>query len=204
MALNFYLPRKLHNDDKEFTEVEVLASFQIIIILAEPGAGKTSLLESFSEQLNVKKNTANVFLKRNISEKNSALIIDALDELVRVDQAAICELLGKVADIEPSTLILSSRSSEWEQSYSHQIKEFFETEPEIFRLYPFNESEQQKIFENYKPNEDFEKFQQEINKYSLNPLLPNPQFLKLLADAYIESNCFFLIENLYLVKHSKA
>ncbi len=191
MALNFYLPRKLHNDDKEFTEVEVLASFQIIIILAEPGAGKTSLLESFSEQLNVKKNTANVFLKRNISEKNSALIIDALDELVRVDQSAICELLGKVADIGPSTLILSSRSSEWEQSYSHQIKEFFETEPEIFRLYPFNESEQQKIFENYKPNEDFEKFQQEINKYSLNPLLPNPQFLKLLADAYIESNYFF-------------
>ncbi len=55
MALNFYLPRKLHNDEKEFTEAEVIASFKIIIILAEPGAGKTSLLESFSEQLNAKK-----------------------------------------------------------------------------------------------------------------------------------------------------
>ncbi|PSE87979.1 hypothetical protein C7G75_18615 [Acinetobacter nosocomialis] len=191
MALNFYLPRKLHNDEKEFTEAEVIASFKIIIILAEPGAGKTSLLESFSEQLNAKKNTANVFLKKSILEKKSALIIDALDELVRVDQSAIYELLGKAADIAPSTLILSSRSSEWEQAYSYQIKEFFEFEPEIFRLYPFSESEQQEIFENYKPDEDFEKFQQEINKYNLNPLLPNPQFLKLLADAYIQSNYSF-------------
>jgi len=63
MIPNFYLPRKLYDHEKEYYELKVLQRFQIIIILAEPGAGKSSLLENFSNQLNVKKKMANIGLQ---------------------------------------------------------------------------------------------------------------------------------------------
>ncbi|MCH7381984.1 MULTISPECIES: hypothetical protein [Acinetobacter] len=191
MTPNFYLQRKLYDYEKEYSELEIIQKFQIIIILAEPGAGKTSLLESFSNQLNVKKKSANTFINRNNQDRNSILIIDALDELVRIDQSAVSNLLGKAADLEPKKIIISSRSSEWEESYTSLVRENFEIEPRVFRLFPFNESEQQQIFENYKPLEDFKKFESEVTKYNLEPLLSNPQFLKIFADAYIESNRVF-------------
>ena len=55
MTPNFYLPRKLYDHEKEYTELEVIEAFQIIIILAEPGAGKSSLLENFSSHLSIKR-----------------------------------------------------------------------------------------------------------------------------------------------------
>ncbi|MFW1814623.1 hypothetical protein ACG9X6_08160 [Acinetobacter guillouiae] len=191
MTSNFYLSRKLYDHEKEYTELEVIEAFQIIIILAEPGAGKSSLLEKFSSHLNVKKKTANIFNSRNSHDKHSILIIDALDELVRVDQSAVSNLLGKAADLEPTKLIISSRSSEWEESYTSLVRDIFETKPRVFRLYPFNQSEQQQIFENYKAEENFEIFESEVKKYNLEQLLSNPQFLKIFADAYIESNRAF-------------
>ena len=173
MTSNFYLSRKLYDHEKEYTELEVIEAFQIIIILAEPGAGKSSLLEKFSSHLNVKKKTANIFNSRNSHDKHSILIIDALDELVRVDQSAVSNLLGKAADLEPTKLIISSRSSEWEESYTSLVRDIFETEPRVFRLYPFNQSEQQQIFENYKAEENFEIFESEVKKYNLEQLLSN-------------------------------
>ena len=191
MTPNFYLPRKLYDHEKEYTELEVIEAFQIIIILAEPGAGKSSLLENFSSHLSIKKKTANIFNSRNNHDKHSILIIDALDELVRIDQLAVNNLLGKAADLEPTKLIISSRSSEWEESYTSLVRDIFEIEPRVFRLFPFNESEQQLIFENYKAEENFQIFVSEVKKYNLEQLLSNPQFLKIFADAYIESNRVF-------------
>lgn len=191
MTTDFYLPRKIYDHEKEYTELEVLEAFQIIIILAEPGAGKSSLLESFSSHLSIKKKTANIFNSRNNHDENSILIIDALDELVRIDQSAVSNLLGKAADLEPRKLIISSRSSEWEESYTSLVRDIFEIEPRVFRLFPFNESEQQLIFENYKAEENFQIFVSEVKKYNLEQLLSNPQFLKIFADAYIESNRVF-------------
>lgn len=191
MTTDFYLPRKIYDHEKEYSELEVLEAFQIIIILAEPGAGKSSLLESFSSHLSIKKKTANIFNCRNNHDENSILIIDALDELVRIDQSAVSNLLGKAAELEPKKLIISSRSSEWEESYTSLVRDIFEIEPRVFRLLPFNESEQQLIFENYKAEENFQRFVSEVKKYNLEQLVSNPQFLKIFADAYIESNRVF-------------
>ena len=47
--------------------------------------------------------------------------------------------------------------------------------------------EQRAIFEHHSPGEDFASFQSEVARFDLEALLPNPQFLKLFADAYVES-----------------
>ncbi len=61
----------------------------------------------------------------------------------------------------------------------------------MVRLCEFNESEQREIFTNHLPGEDFAAFQTEVTRFDLEMLLPNPQFLKLFADAYIESGRHF-------------
>lgn len=57
MCEKFHLNRTLFNDNQLFPETELLSTSKYIVILAEPGAGKTELLNSFAKQLGVKEVT---------------------------------------------------------------------------------------------------------------------------------------------------
>ena len=66
-------------------------------------------------------------------------------------------------------------------------KTFFGHPPLVVRLCEFDKTEQRAIFDDHLPGEEFAAFQAEVTRFDLEALLPNPQFLKLFADAYIES-----------------
>lgn len=183
---NFYLPRTLIST-KTLSETELLASSKYIVVLAEPGGGKTELMKSLARGLKTSRITANVFQHVDTKTENTPLVIDAFDELAKIDKSGIYKLLGKASALNPTHIIVSSRSSEWDDSTSHAFGDFFGKPPLLVRLQEFNESEQKAIFEHHAPKEDFFAFQKEISRFELEPLLPNPQFLKLFADAYIES-----------------
>ncbi|MEP1551674.1 MAG: hypothetical protein ABJJ91_03235, partial [Paraglaciecola sp.] len=191
MNQDFYLSRTVYCDERDYSESELLTSSKSLIILAEPGAGKTDLLKSFARQLGVQEVTANVFCYTESSSAGLPLVIDAFDELARIDKTGINKLLASALKTTPSQVIISSRSSEWDNSATSLFEQFFGSKPKIVRLREFDESEQKKIFESYTARRDFHAFQQELSRFSLEPILPNPQFLKLFADAYIESNCHF-------------
>ncbi|MBB3440937.1 hypothetical protein [Rhizobium sp. BK379] len=187
MIDSFYLPRKLFDDQKIYSEIALLSASKYIVVLAEPGGGKTELLKSLSRQLSVPVVTANVFARIGAPEISSTLIIDAFDELAKVDAAGIHLLLGNVRKGDPTHLIISSRSSEWDNAATAAFKAFMGHEPLVVRLCEFDEDEQSAIFEQHAPGEDFPSFQNEVARFDLQALLPNPQFLKLFADAYLES-----------------
>ena len=191
MSQDFYLKRTLFSDNKSYTESELLAASNYIVILAEPGAGKTELLNNLAKQLGVKAITASVFRYIGAKETNSPVVIDAFDELAKIDNTGIHQLFGKALEATTTHLIISSRSSEWDNSATHIFEEFIGHKPAIVRLCEFNDSEQRDIYTRYTLKDDFINFQAEITRFSLEPLLPNPQFLKLFADAYIESEGHF-------------
>jgi hypothetical protein len=191
MSLAFYLTRKLASNDRIYTEVDLLASFKHVIVLAEPGGGKSELMRSIAEQLNAEAITANKFRILGAKTKNSPLVIDAFDELAKVDAAGIFNLLGQAAVADPTYVYLSSRSSEWDNASTKAFEEFLGHEPLVVQLCEFDETEQRKIFEHHTQGEDFSAFQAEVARFDLDPLLPNPQFLKLFVDAYIESGRHF-------------
>ncbi|RTT38635.1 hypothetical protein H5023_25820 [Pseudomonas aeruginosa] len=191
MNSNFYLPRKLSNNNDLFSEDALLTTSKFVVILAEPGAGKTVLMESIAQKLDTVVLTANRFKHSPLIKENSPLVIDAFDELAKVDPSGIYALLSKAESSKPTHVYLSSRSSEWGNANNIAFKEFFGCEPFIVRLCEFTESEQKLIFENHSPEESFLNFSSEVSRFDLQDLLPNPQFLKLFADAYIESNRHF-------------
>ena len=187
----FYLPRTLLSNGKVYSESDLLGTSKYIVVLAEPGAGKSRLMESLAVKLNTSNITANVFCHMDTDGKNTPLVIDAFDELARIDQSGIHKLLARAKKAKPTHIIISSRSSEWDEATTHSFKGFFGREPTVVRLAEFNYSEQQKIFENHAPGENFTAFIDEVDRFDLNALLPNPQFLKLFADAYVESERHF-------------
>jgi hypothetical protein len=191
MSTTFYLPRSLAYNDKTYTEMALLAASNYVVLLAEPGGGKTELMGSLAQQLGTTTVTASKFVYVETATKNIPLVIDAFDELSKVDASGIYKLLGQAKAANPTRVYLSSRSSEWDNAATNAFKDFFGHPPLVVRLCEFDESEQRAIFDHHVPGEDFAAFQAEVARFDLETLLPNPQFLKLFADAYIESERHF-------------
>jgi|GEM_PF-254761 len=190
MIDKFYIARTLYDENRTYSESQLLVSSQYIVILAEPGAGKTELLGSLAARLQTERISATCFRYLTPSS-NKALVLDAFDEVSRIDPSGIFELLAKVKAIGAGNVVISSRSSEWDSAYTHRFRDFFGKPPTIVRLIAFDIAEQEQLFENYFPNEDFIQFRHEVSRFDLEPLLPNPIFLNLLANAYVESNRHF-------------
>ncbi len=191
MSSKFYLRRTLTSDEETYNETTLLAASRYVVVLAEPGGGKTELLSSLANQLGCSVVTANVFGQVGVKAEKSPLVIDAFDELAKIDETGIYKILGIAHKAHPTHVIISSRSSEWDNAATNAFEEFLGTAPLVVRLREFDEAEQQSIFEHHTPGENFADFQTEISRFELEALLPNPQFLKLFADAYVESERHF-------------
>ncbi len=192
MTSTFYLPRKLSGDSQVYTEADLLAAAKFVVVLAEPGGGKTELLKSFARQLGTKAVTATRFRHMGTEEENSPLVIDAFDELAKIDQSGIHSLLANACKAKATRVIISSRSSEWSNADTQSFREFLGEQPLVVRLCEFGESDQQAIFLHHYPEENFIAFRSEVIRFELEPLLPNPLFLQLFAGAYIESDRHFI------------
>ncbi|MDQ0513553.1 hypothetical protein QOZ99_004481, partial [Angulomicrobium amanitiforme] len=130
--------------------------------------------------------SASRFRHQNNATSTDALIIDALDEVVRLDPDAIDPIIVKASEVSAPLVIFSSRSSEWDSARTRFAKECFGEEPALVRLLPFDEAEQKILFESEFPDEDFAAFVGEADRFELGALLGIPQFLQLFAAAYIQ------------------
>lgn len=188
MNPTFYLQRALLGSERSYEETELVVASKHIVVLAEPGAGKTRLLISLANQLDTKCVRANVFLNTDIGKPSECVVVDAVDEIVKIDRSAIDRLLGKIHNLSPNAIIISSRSSEWSDASTRRFADYFGVPPLVLRLTPFTPTEQHAIFDNRAPGESFSDFRKEIERFDLDALLPNPQFLLMFADAYVEAN----------------
>lgn len=186
---SFYLPRtlaELSDSDKIYSEEELLEASSHIIVLAEPGAGKSELMRSLARKLGTRAIEANEFRFCENVESNIPLVIDAFDELATIDSNGIHALLAKVQQTKPTYVVVSSRSSEWSESSTIKFRKRFNLEPLVVRLCEFSLEEQHALFSYRHPGEDFERFVRKVQQYGLGMLLSNPQFLDMLASAYTE------------------
>ena len=180
-----YIQRKLYSSDKLVVDSELIGQSGIFVVLAKPGAGKSDLLDFLSRSYGVSREPGNQFVHRHPTLQ-AVLVIDALDEVARIGEEKINEIIVKARASTASTVIFASRSYVWDQARSAAVRDCFGTEPTILRLEPFDDDEQRELFANYLPSEDFEQFRAEAARFELTPILGNPQFLKLFADAYVE------------------
>jgi hypothetical protein len=186
-----YIPRTLVVGEKSFTEEQLLREGTVFVVLAEPGAGKTELLKTLAGLLQTVPVRASIFRNRTQDSASGPLVIDAMDEVARIDKLATDKIVVQARQTEAATVIFAGRSSEWDQGRTAYVEQCFGVKPIVVRLQPFNEDEQRQLFAAAFPGEDFDAFSDEVRKFELGPLLGNPQFLQLLGEAYVESNRSF-------------
>ena len=180
----FHIPRRLRKGDMVLPEDELLAADGVVILLAEPGAGKTALLNSIADRVGVGCVRANAFRP---GAGGSTLVVDAFDEVARIGDARVLDILHHIRDAEPRRVLLSSRSSEWEDAKTRLIGDLFGVEPQVVRLVPLETAEQRLLFDHLH-SDSFDAFAEDISRFDLHHLLGNPEFLRLFAGAYVEAD----------------
>lgn len=186
-----YIPRKLLVDGRAYREDELLHVGSVFIVLAEPGAGKTELLGKLGSLLGSAPVRASVFRSRQLAASKAPLVIDAMDEVARIDRLALDEIVVKASDMQSDVVVFAGRSSEWDPSVTEHVKDCFGVDPVVVWLEPFTTEEQRQLFDAKFPGEVFEHFVREAGRFELVPLFGNPQFLQLFGEAYVESGRSF-------------
>lgn len=174
----FYIPRTLHHGGKRVSEQDFFADFKVIIVLAEPGGGKTALLQNVARLTAVTAVRASGFMP---DVQSDCLIVDALDEVSRLAAHDISPLLKEIRSAKADRIVLASRSGEWEEADSRMVAAILGVEPRVGHLLPLDEHEQKALFAHEFPAESFDTFSSQVHKFNLQYLLGNPEFLKLFA-----------------------
>lgn len=183
---NLYIERQLHFSNEPIAEGDCFKVGEVVVVLAEPGAGKSELLTNLAKRFGTRPLRASAFRHSTAPLIGSVLVIDALDEVARQDDSAFDQVIVKASESHAETVILSARSDVWPSPRTAFVKECFGKEPKTLFLKPFNEEEQRRLFEAHFPSEDFETFFQAVDEIGLVPLLGNPMFLKLFVEGYLQ------------------
>lgn len=181
----FHIPRTLQVGEGKTSEAALLADPGLVIVLAEPGAGKTGLLDSVAHRLGSTRVRASTVRP---APGDTTLIVDAFDEVARIGDARVHDILDRMRDVGPDRVLISSRSSEWEEARTRFVGELFRREPLVVRLVPLDDGEQRQLFEHWHPDRSFDAFHADIQRFDLHHLLGNPEFLRLFAGAHDEAD----------------
>lgn len=171
--------------ERTVSEADLLADPGVVIVLSEPGAGKTTLLDSVADRLGGVRVRASTLRPSSQAE---TLVVDAFDEVARVGDARVHSILDTIRDANPSRVLLSSRSGEWEDARTRVVRDFLGCEPLVAQLVPLDGDEQRLLYGHLYPDRSFEAFHAHIVRFDLHHLLGNPEFLRLFAGAYDEAN----------------
>lgn len=156
-----------------------------MVLLAEPGAGKTALLNNIADRVGAGRLRASAFRP---GTGGSTLVVDAFDEVARIGDARVLDILHHIRDAEPDRVLLSSRSGEWEDAKTRLIGDLFGVETQVVRLVPLETDEQRLLFGHLHSDWSFDAFAEDISRFDLHHLLGNPEFLRLFAGAYVEAD----------------
>ena len=174
---------KIVGERKSFADY---LSFSNIILLGDPGAGKTHILKAAADAEGVANCTVRNFLAcPGVSDRQGTVYLDGLDEYRSRsdDKHLIIELVRMLHEQGNSKIRLSCRSADWRgDSDLTLFKQFFENSSfVILNLEPLVEKEIIQILNN-KEIPDPEGFRIRAEALNLTSLLGNPQTLIMLAD----------------------
>ncbi|WP_367144483.1 hypothetical protein [Pantoea stewartii] len=171
-------------DTVHFSELEMIRN---IIILGDPGSGKTELLRSRKEIHGGVFTKAANFLNRPIKCEGGDYYIDALDErrTSTNKRAMVDEISGKLWEVQPDNFRLASRKQDWLGDADLEIfLDYFEENGGyiVVSLMPLTDDELIIVLKAHKV-ESPAQFIDEARAKKLDGLLQNPQNAIMLARA---------------------
>lgn len=156
-----------------------------VVLLGDPGAGKSHLFRHFAEVDAATLVTARSFLNRPVETDIATLYIDALDEKRsgRGDHATIDAIVSKLFDAKPRKVRISCRAQDWlGDTDLTALRDYFDGRGGfvVLALDQLTVDERNAIIA--EAFDDVDKFVAEASSRSLDYLLTNPQNLIMLCE----------------------
>lgn len=184
-----YLPRRLsiitHGGAKEISQDQFLALDGPLVILGEPGAGKSEFVKQVQEVETSQFYTAsglNSFAKGISINGTSRIIIDALDEVTAYSRGGpIASILSKIQDEDVSKYIFTCRAVDWNHEVNSSIFiTRWKKAPTVGRLLPLNDNEIITFVDYNGSDQKGKDFFRSAVEHDSVEILRNPQMLVML------------------------
>lgn len=156
-----------------------------IVVLGEPGQGKSVLLGEIATRARLPFITAKQLLRRSaIAMDGRALVIDALDEVVTAREAdAVQRVLEKLDAMGGPDFILSCRAADWQGAIAAQdIEADYGRAPIVLTLLPLSRDDALHYLATHVQTGDPETLVTHLEDRDLDSLYGNPLTLRLFAE----------------------
>ncbi|KSV75155.1 hypothetical protein N183_22730 [Sinorhizobium sp. Sb3] len=166
----------------------------MVVLLGEPGIGKTELTRYLEGSLGATRVAAGTFWRSAdpaVYQKGAAdtpLIIDGLDEIAAPGaEPPIDRILQSLSKLKNPNVIISCRSADWVASVNkHKISQDYGVAPIPVHILPFNDEQVRSFLGGYDASIDCDQFLFAIKTQGLDDLSGNPLTLKLLAEVWLQ------------------
>ena len=186
-----YIKRRLwcHSREsgrQEISEDALLTMSECLVVLGEPGMGKSTLLQRIAESTASPLCTARQLINRSdprtIIGDKASIVIDALDEVAAKREGDAVDLvLQKLGALNYPRFILSSRVADWQAATSAEaIREQYLRGPLQLHLEPLQRVDQLEILAAKVGDERAKLLIEHFERYGLD-FHGNPQTLDLIA-----------------------
>jgi hypothetical protein len=182
----------LQDKDTQTVVFSDYSHFPNIVLLGDPGAGKTHLFKQFAALQEAKYLTIRHFLNGVPIDNQKTLFIDALDEKRSASNSSdvVDDIVRRLFSQTPQNVRISCRSQDWlgESDLSAFLPYFEQTGGYVvLQLQSLSKEEQTAILQ-ANGVEYPESFLAEAEKHAASEFLYNPQNLLMLAEAVKEGN----------------
>ncbi|MCZ8302053.1 MAG: hypothetical protein O9315_17565 [Beijerinckiaceae bacterium] len=179
-------------DERIVKESDIAALGRVVVLLGEPGIGKTELTKQISASLGALRVDAGAFCRNSntsqyITPSNNPIIVDGLDEIAASNaEPAIDKVLNRLSGMKNPNVIISCRAADWTGAANRaKFEADYGVAPVPVHILPFN-SEQAKLFlTQYGSSIDADQLLSAIKHRNLTALVGNPLTLSLLAEVWL-------------------
>lgn len=187
-----YIPRKLSwteegsESPKVIRDNEAMQSLaEPIVVLGDPGSGKTELMKILGEQPGCRFISARSFIIQSSDSMKGTdcLVIDGLDEVATAREGEpLHHVLEKLIQCKTPRFVVSCRAAEWNAvTGNSQIADEYRTAPKVVHLEPLLKADAIEYLHHYVIREKSAEIVHQLDEYNLTEFYQNPLNLKLIA-----------------------
>jgi hypothetical protein len=180
-------------DQRTLDETEIASFLNPLVILGEPGIGKTTLTDNLQRILEGKRVAAGTFSRsENLTpfqvEPPAPLIIDGLDEVsTNAGEPPLDGVLRKLDRLGRPRFVISCRAADWQGLADRwKIEQDYGLRPITLHILPFSIEQARGFLAGYDLRIDPVALLDQITKAGLPELIGNPLTLGLLAEVSLE------------------
>lgn len=188
-----YIHRQLtinagQNNARTVDDTEILNFKAPIVILGDPGLGKSELMRQLAASIDGKIVLAGTFSRADdltpyLPEPGKPLIIDGLDEITGVTGSPVHEILKKLSKLKYPHFVISCRAADWQGvTERHKILSDYGVEPITFLLSRFSRADASVYLARIVGEDKAENIIEELESNGLEDFFGNPLTLRLIGE----------------------